>query len=255
VSLNLDILPAETRLILQELLKQGLPECFYLIGGTALAIQSGYRPSEDIDFATLSETISGSAVSTIINILVANGHSVKLAMSQSKIVQAKINGRNLLDHVRDYVVDGKVKLTFVALTYPESFQIYLKKLILNHSEGAAGVNFKVLSVAGIFATKSILIEKRIKSRDLFDIDFMLCTGKFNIGDLLQLTSTFGENGEDYAKAVLTGDIPLDLDDEGFFSLGIDISMKDIYTRFTLAINAYEVELAKNISRNLKPISV
>ena len=51
---------------------------------------------------------------------------------------------------------------------------------------------------------------------------------------------------EYAKEVLVGNVPLDSDDEGFDSIGLDFTIDDIYKFFLSALNKYEIELAKSI---------
>jgi hypothetical protein len=52
---------------------------------------------------------------------------------------------------------------------------------------------------------------------------------------------------EYAKEVLVGNIPLDADDEGFESIGIQVTLADIHDFFLVAVNEYEVNLASSIS--------
>lgn len=241
-----DALPLATKDILMELFKSELAGDFYLIGGTGLSIQTGHRPSEDLDFSTLREKIDSDAVSVILNRLRENGHTTKLAMNQGKISQARINGYNLLDYVRDYLIDDRIKLTFVALRYDKNFCQHISGLISTDNI----YQFPILSIEGIFSTKALVIEKRIKSRDLFDLHYMMINHGFTIQNLFTLVSTFGENGTDYAKSVLTGEFPLDEDDEGFSTLGISVPMDSIYQYFSNAINDYETDEAKNIIASL-----
>lgn len=50
-----NIMSAERHSVLEELVKQSLPQNFYLAGGTAAALYLGHRWSEDLDFFTEQE--------------------------------------------------------------------------------------------------------------------------------------------------------------------------------------------------------
>ncbi len=53
--INLDILPKNQKKLFQELKDQDWLKKFYLVGGTALALQLGHRQSIDFDFFSLNE--------------------------------------------------------------------------------------------------------------------------------------------------------------------------------------------------------
>ncbi len=48
--MHTDVLPRNTKDVLDKLKKSGIVSNFYLTGGTALALQIGHRESEDLDF-------------------------------------------------------------------------------------------------------------------------------------------------------------------------------------------------------------
>ena len=53
---------------------------------------------------------------------------------------------------------------------------------------------------------------------------------------------------EYAKDVMVGNVPLDTDDEGFDSIGLELATEDIHQFFLAAVNEYETELAAAINK-------
>jgi hypothetical protein len=51
--LKLELMPKATQEIFDRLKDDHRLDCFYLVGGTALALQIGHRISEDLDFNIL----------------------------------------------------------------------------------------------------------------------------------------------------------------------------------------------------------
>lgn len=128
--LNLAMMPQKTRAVFELLAKESALKSYVLVGGTALSLQIHHRLSEDLDFCLFSEKLNVSELDALIAQL-SKSHQVMLMTPTAKITQAKINGIELLDHTRDYLIDG-AKVTFFARN-DIAYQYFsgLEKLSLN----------------------------------------------------------------------------------------------------------------------------
>ena len=59
------------------------------------------------------------------------------------------------------------------------------------------------------------------------------------------------NDFEYYKAVMTGEIPVDKDDEEFAPFKVTVELEDIYLYFREQVNNYEVELARKFFESTK----
>jgi hypothetical protein len=111
--LKLDSLPDATRCVFDHLAVNSLLSDFTLVGGSALALLFGHRQSEDLDFWTPGKLLDKGRISEVVRMAQQAGFKAALATPHQQIVQAKINGFDLLAHTQDYVI-GSVKVTFFA---------------------------------------------------------------------------------------------------------------------------------------------
>lgn len=237
--LNLMMMPQNTRAVFELLAKQQALKPYVLVGGTALSLQIHHRLSEDLDFCLFSEKLNVVELDALIGQLAAS-HQVMLMTPTSKITQAKINGTDLLDHTRDYLIDG-TKVTFFARN-DAAYQYFsgLEKIQPDH------VIFSLMSSMAIFEMKAWLIQKRVKSRDLFDLMQMIKLQRLSIDVLFKAAQQADPAiyAEGLIKDALTGSIPVDKDDEGFESIALDVSLQEIYTFFSNAIDEDEILQAR-----------
>ena len=241
--LRRDSLPDATRQVFEHLAANVLLDNFTLIGGTALALQIGHRRSEDLDFWTMGESLDKERISALVRMAQQAGFATMLATPHHRIVAEKINGRDLLARVQDYVI-GDVKVTFFARA-DEPYRYFDTLPRVDN----AGTSFRVMSEEGLFAMKSHVIHQRLRSRDLFDLKAFLARGK-TVADILQIGIDIDPAcSPEYAKSVLVGEIPLDKDDEGFDSIGVAESMEEVYAFFKAAVDEYEQGVAEDTLRN------
>lgn len=243
--LNLNSLPEQTRRVFEYFAAISAFRDFILIGGTAMALQVSHRRSEDLDFWLPAERINKGLISTAIKTAQQAGFHAKLVTSHDKIVAAKINGYDLLSYAQDYLVDG-VKVTFFSRsdTAFKHFQMFPCEL-------RPDTSFRIMSIEGIFAMKSYVIHQRTRSRDLFDLKVFVENGK-TIDDILQAGPAADPACSiEYAKSVLVGDVPLDKEDEGFDSIGVNVNIDDIYAFFKAAVNDYEQAVAAKIIGSIR----
>lgn len=240
--LKLNSLPDATRRVFEILAASPLMTGFTLVGGTALALQLSHRQSEDLDFWWPAERMNKDQVSAILYQLRANGLQTRFATAHDQIVNAKINGIDLLSLAQDHVIEG-VKVTF----YARLDAAYLFFDAFPRCKDS-NTSFQVMGTEGLFAMKSHLIHHRVRSRDLYDLRSFLSQGK-SLQDILQAgLATDPSTSIEYAKSVLIGQVPLDIEDEGFASIGVQTTLEAIHHDFRQAVDAYEQKLAEEILR-------
>lgn len=116
-------------------------DSFYLVGGTALALQLGHRKSIDLDLFTTNSFSSDIILNSIIS-----RFSVQIEMEQSAMIVSNIDG---------------VKVDFVKMGYP----ILFPPLVI---EGV-----RMLDIKDIAPMKLKAIAQRGSKKDFFDIYFLL----------------------------------------------------------------------------------
>ncbi len=143
VEFNFEILPRATKkafdfLSEQEWLKDS---CWYLAGGTALALQAGHRKSVDLDFFTTKSKFNSKAV--------LNNFTNNSAWQTSFEEENTIYGELF-----------KAKISFIAYPFFVPKQDFIKYGFI-----------KVLHPLDIAVMKIIAISQRGRKRDFFDIYF------------------------------------------------------------------------------------
>jgi len=234
-----EFMPERTRRVFQVLAQESLMQGFVLIGGTALSIQIGHRLSEDLDFWLPDSAMSKDRVDSILSNLRKLGIHHEFATPAWKISQARINGIDLLSQSRDHIING-VKVTFFARNdIPYRYFSELPRI-----EGQA--QFSIANEDAIFNMKSWLISQRVRSRDLYDLMALMQRGK-TIQNILDAgTNTDPAFQREYAKEVLVGNVSVDAEDEGFETIGLNVTIDDVHQHFLLAVNEYEVKIAAAI---------
>lgn len=107
--------------------------------------------------------------------------------------------------------------------------------------------FAVLGLDGLFAMKVLLLADRARSRDLFDLMALIRDHGFTIAEAFRLAGVLApieQHDIERHKAVMTGAIPLDADDEGFDSIGLAVGIEDIYLFFAGEVDRYERHIAR-----------
>ena len=213
-----------------------------LIGGTALALQLGHRSSLDFDFATFGGTLPGFQIDRLIDRLKHEGHAAQMITSQQQISQFRINrGSNLLDHARDYVVNG-VKITFFVHGKTETQEAFYQKADKVRPDGFC---FDLLGIEGLKAAKTLVLADRIKSRDLYDLYTLMHKQHYTLEQLFSTVQSLGTiDDPEYYKAIMRGEIALDTDDEGLEPIALGDAYQLMYDYFNQAIDEYETALAK-----------
>lgn len=175
------------------------------------------------------------------------GRVVSLLTPQSSIERFKINtGRRLLDYARAYVVDG-AKITFFARGAEDGVTQEQMDWLASAPRAHSGTAFDVLGVEGIFAMKALLLADRARSRDLFDLMALIQGHGYTLDQALGFVKKLApieRRDIERQKAVMTGAIPLDPEDEGFESIGVKLPMEDIYAFLEEQVAGLERNLAR-----------
>lgn len=234
IELKRDILPAATAAAIDKLADEAALAAFYLVGGTAMALQAGHRRSLDIDLVIFNKTLDKNA---LFKAMRARGAT--LVTPPSMISTAKINGIDLLAHAQDYVLDG-VKV-----------QCFADPQGKRHAAGVqavAGWRFGLADLPTLFAMKSALLLKRSRSRDYFDLMWFCQHQGKTLADIVAAARA-ADDGPEVATVVehkLLGLLPLDVDDEGLDPVETGVAVEDIYKFFEALIQTWEVIQAKAI---------
>ena len=235
-TLQFDILPAATRQVLAKLAKEPALSGFCLVGGTAIALQTGHRRSLDIDLAFFGPRLNKNALYQAMRQLGAS-----LITPQTMISTAKINGIDLLSYAQDYVLDG-VKVQCFAHPHGALYE-----------QGQQSIPewvFTLADLPSLFKMKSALLAQRTRSRDLFDLMCFCQQGK-TLADIIAAAQEANDSPETptLVEHKLLGLLPLDMDDEGLDPVDVDISLADIYRYFENQVQATEIAIAQEILAN------
>lgn len=177
--MHTETLPAATLDLLKTLAETQEIEGFTLVGGTALSLRHGHRISEDLDFVPREgRELPRSVVDTILERLRVRGYTVDLVPNVAAQQDFEDSGLDLADYHQDWMVRGEAgdtKLTFfVAEDQPQLL------------DGSGRGKFGKVEIAGdaeIFRMKSIVLASQLRSRDLFDLDWLIEKAGFSIDDI------------------------------------------------------------------------
>jgi hypothetical protein len=173
---HVNSLPPKTAALLQLLASGNDINDFTLIGGTALALHTGHRLSEDIDLAWPHGKLPRTAIRAIVNRLSPDEPALDIMDPLQKQL-AENDGMDLDDYHQDWLVNG-VKLTFFA---PDGGE---QKLARQGARSKIG-NLEVASEEAIFQMKSRLLLKRQTSRDYFDLWYFMEHKSKKVADILR----------------------------------------------------------------------
>ena len=252
--LRTDFLPDSTRRLFERLQGDARLDGMVLVGGTALAIQIGHRMSEDLDFNVFGAPLPKNAISSLLSDLKRSGSSVVGTITEDRRAQFRINfGSSIDSYIQDYVID-ETKVTFHSrseLERPADQIQFLQQADTIKPIGDHG--FRVLGIDGLFAMKVLVTYDRVRSRDIYDLMILFREHGYSMDDAFERIAALQPpsncNPERF-KAVVTGQIPLDEDDEGFSSINLKATPSDAQRFFRELVDAYEVDLAKRIHESM-----
>ncbi len=217
-----------------------------LIGGTALSIQIGHRLSEDLDFAFFADTLPVQNINNLLSKLSEQGLTANLLIPQGQISQARINGFNLLDYVQDYNING-VRVSF--FTFDKGGKAR-KEYFKNVPKKDIGAAFKIFGINEVFESKCVVLRDRAKSRDLYDLMYLLQNHNYDIKDIFNNIEKIDAplEGANPIKEVLIGNVPIDANDPGLSIIKGSVNIEDIHQYFSKEVNQYEQEQARLLKK-------
>jgi len=236
----------ESRQLFNVLTKSPELEVLTLVGGTALALQINHRISLDFDFATFEKILPSRTIDALIDRLKVCGNQVNEITDTNAVSQFKINtGEDLRDYVRDYVMNN-IKVTFFTHGKNQNQRNFYKdsdKVI------DPEITFDVLGMDGLKAAKTMVLADRVRSRDLFDLMVLSKDYNFTLKEINSIVKRIGyiDDMEHY-RAVMTGVIPLDKNDEGLVPVKVAISIEEIYHFFDNLFALHDIENATELFR-------
>jgi predicted nucleotidyltransferase component of viral defense system len=243
--LRLDVLTDSAKRVFISIAQSEFANDFLLIGGTALALQIGHRISLDLDFVFTdpSGKLPTQTINALIRDLESKGHTAKLVNHPAQESTFRINtGEWLTDYARDYAIDG-VKVTFFAESPrqgPKRVAFWRAAKCVSFSD--AGLN--LLHIDACKIAKTLVLENRVRSRDLFDLMVLMRDHGLTVDELMHIAQTQSDKAADSEqhRLILRGLIPLDRMDEGLQSVGAQASIDSIYQFFDLKLSEQEARI-------------
>ncbi len=227
---------------------------FLLIGGTALALHVAHRQSNDLDFLFHDDRgkLPTQQIDRLIWDLRAKGHSALLVTDSAQESTFRINtGERLSDYARDYAIDD-VKVTFFAA---EKYRHSKRFAFWQNAprERQAGCTFSVLSLDALKIAKTLVLQDRVRSRDLFDLMILMQSHGYSIESFFANIRQYADGSTDgeTERLILRGLIPLDKRDEGLDSVNVAISMPEIYNFFNEQLIEHEAQIHAEHLRKIK----
>jgi len=193
----------------------------YFIGGTALELHINHRASFDIDLATVDRKLSRENINDLVLFLQGKGRQVEDILSISDLHDSENEGFDLRDFQQDFSVD-MIKLT--VFTYGDND---LQRSILIDDDSTNCGKIKMATVNAIFKLKCLVLIDRHKSRDVFDLYYLVTQKQYSVADIFQTIGRYKPDSSlQIAKVRLsTADFPLT--DEGYDENDAGVTKKEI----------------------------
>ena len=249
-------LPPATEAVFRVLAAQPSLTPFFLVGGTAMALQCQHRLSEDLDFWLPQGRLSDAAIRPALEAARQQGLDWAFTTPPHQISQFRIlTGERLEQYARDYAVGG-VKVQFFAPRDGDNHSfIPLKEGALSHvgsDSERVETAFRIMPLDGLFAMKSHLITRRHRTRDVLDLWHFVRRGRTIADIVLAAQNESSTASAEHIVSVLRGDTPIDKDDEGFHSLAPETGIERIRADFCEWTDAYERGIASAFKSSSKP---
>ena len=165
------MLPAETENVWNFLKAQPALAGFILGGGSALALTIRHRLSEDLDFIFPEIRLPQPRLTALRHQAAAAGFDFARNDDEVALQEFAGSGMELHDYQQDFVVNGKVKVSFFAPDEP------LRKIF-----PATGEKIRVATLQECFQAKSLVSAVRSKTRDWLDLFLLMRDHGFSIHD-------------------------------------------------------------------------
>jgi hypothetical protein len=146
---------------------------FVLVGGSALALRISHRFSEDLDVAFSKLILPSSRLDALARSFGANGFDIVHTDDPAALFEFEAAGQNLRDYQQDFLVNGKVKLSF--FTADEALT-----RVLSPEESDT---IRIGSLEELFASKALVCASRSTTRDWFDMQTLIQNHNFSVADI------------------------------------------------------------------------
>jgi len=249
---NLEYINKQTAAAYQLLGNEAALSDFTLVGGTALALQAGHRNSLDLDFTLLTDAdrLPTGKIKTLMTSLARAGHSATLIQDQAAASQFRINyGFDLSAVIMEYVLNGVKIQFFVKSSWPHDMKQQMRDTTLDDGN----TSFTVLSTKGLCVAKTMVLADRVRSRDLFDLLWLLEENHLTIKSMASIVSNYdpAASFDDYTNKLI-GIVPVDADDEGLDPVGVVVDVADINEALGDFVDEYETTTASEYTANNEP---
>lgn len=232
-ALDVHALRPDTAEVWQRLAAEPLLRDFVLVGGTALALRIGHRVSEDLDFAFLGDRLPGVRLQRLIAELSREGVYADRAVDPVAEEDFAEAGLTLSDYQQNYVLNDRVKMTFVVL------DAHVRRILRVPQDSLP----RVASLDEIFRLKALVCADRSKSRDWLDVYVLMHAHGYTMSDFHQaFVDSECPSKFDIAKMRLLSGKP-QAGDEGYESLIQDSAptIDDLRNFFSVRVDAFEAE--------------
>ncbi len=229
VSLDHSALHSNAKALFTTLLRSKELAGFTLVGGNALALQIKHRITLNFEFAYYEAMLPLKQVDDFVIRLKSDGFIVHDVTDSNEVAQFKIStGENLRNYTRDYIING-VKVTFFIQGKTQVQRDFYKKCECIQTKN---MQFKVLGLNGLKVSKILILADRVRSRDLYDLMVLIIDHSLTLDKINMFIKTLGHiDDPEHYRAVLTGIIPLDINDEGLTPINFNSDIKSIYRFF------------------------
>lgn len=171
------MLKPETEIVWNFLKNEAVLRDFVLIGGTALALRIQHRVSEDLDLCCFDTQLPRKSLEIVLKLGEKKGFLFETIDDPSASDEFELAGMDLRDFQQDFLVNNLVKVSFFTADDP------LKRVLNPPSEDRAEVQGpRTAELDELFRSKAIVSAKRSKTRDWFDLFFLMKCHGFTIAD-------------------------------------------------------------------------
>jgi len=194
----------------------------------------GHRLSEDLDFVWTGLHLPRKRLETLIREAEEAGFSLVAKDDPAAVEEFEIAGMDLHDYQQDFLVNGRVKVTF--FTADSSLSKILPE--------ATGSPCRIASLRELFDSKALVSASRSKSRDWYDLYILMKDHGFTLSDYAAAFARAGHILQyESGLARLCSGVP-QRDDEGFEELVTPApGIEELAVFFRERRDAYEIALA------------
>lgn len=214
---------------------------FTLVGCNALALQIKHRVCRGFDFAFYGQMLPTTQINEFVSRLKLAGYVVHDLTDITTLAQFKIKtGENLRDFNRNYIING-IKLTFFVQGKTRQQREFYKNC---ETIQDPSMQFKILGLDGLKVAKILLLADEVLSPNLFDLMTLVKDHALTLDNINLFVKTLGHiDDPEHYRAVLTGIIPLDKNDEGLKPMNINFDIETIYEFFDKAYEQHDIKKA------------